>query len=127
MNDIYDSGSALMLIPDPIHHGQLQNDSEYVVIIRPNTGELNFVGPFRPTTSILPITGRYPFTGNFSVRGILGDEARECTILIPKDGCTMIFRMEFSLHLYTPDLKEIMTVSLQVKGDWMRTARGDDH
>lgn len=116
-----------MQLPEPIHHDQLQHDCEYVVIIRPNTGELNFVGPFRPISSILPITGDYPFTGNFSVRGILVDEAKECAILIPKDGCTMIFRIEFSLHLYTPDLKEFMAVSLQGKGDWMRTARGDDH
>ncbi len=116
-----------MQIPDPIHHDQLQNDSEYVVIIRPNTGELNFVGPFRPTSSILTITGEYPFTGNFRVRGFFSGEAKESVILIPKDGCTIIFRMKFSLHLYTPDLKEIMDLSLQGRDNWMRAARGDDH
>lgn len=113
--------------PDPIHPDQLRDDTEYIVMIRPNTGQLSFVGPFRPTSSILPIVGDYPFTGNFRVKGFFSEEEKVSHVLIPKDGSAIIFRMEFTLHLYTPDLKELMQITLRGRGDWMRAARSCDY
>ena len=115
-----------MQLPEPIHPDQLRDDTEFVVIIRPNTGELSFVGPFRPVTSILPIAGDYPFTGNFRVKGFFSADNTESMVLIPKDGSSIIYRIEFSLHLYTPELNELIESTLSTKNSWMQTARGPD-
>ena len=113
-----------MQLPESIHPDQLRDDTEYMVIIHPNTGELSFVGPFRPLTSLLPIACNYPLTGNFRVRGFFSEDNTESMTLIPKDGRSVIYRIVFSLHLYSPDIKELIESTLRTKNNWMQTVRG---
>ena len=110
-----------------VHPDHLKNDTEYVVMIRSiSSGEIKFVGPFRPAAKIVPLN-KNPFMGNFQLKGILSKNKEECRVLIPKDGNANISRMQYSLHLYTPSLMEFMGYIINIQGSWIRSVRGGDH